>query len=88
MNVEQTLRQFVDETFLFGQGIEKVGSDDSLVDHGIIDSTGILELVNFIEQQFQIKLADAEIVPANLDSFSRLTSFIESKVRQNTQRVA
>ena len=88
MSVEQQLRQFVNETFLFGQGIENVGKDDSFIDHGIIDSTGILELVNFIEQHYEIKLADEELVPANLDSFDRLTGFIETKVGQVAQRIA
>jgi acyl carrier protein len=80
MNIEQQLRQFVNETFLFGQGVEAIGADDSFMERGIIDSTGVLELVTFIEEQYRVKLADEDLVPENLDSFRRLTSFVERKL--------
>jgi len=80
MSVEQQLRQFVNETFLFGQGTEAIGPDDSFMEQGIIDSTGLLELVNYLEQQFDITLEDEDLMPANLDSFRNLSAFVERKV--------
>lgn len=79
-NIERELRDFINESFLFGQGTEDIGGDDSFMERGIIDSTGVLELVNFIEQRFGVKLADEELVPDNLDSLNRIMSFVERKL--------
>ncbi|WP_233490222.1 acyl carrier protein [Thiocapsa marina] len=54
-------------------------NDDSFLDKGIIDSTGILELVTFLEQEFGIQIADEELLPENLDSIDRLVNFIHRK---------
>ncbi len=77
MSVEQQLREFINETFLFGQGVEHLANEDSFLERGIIDSTGILELIHFLEDQYQLKLADRDLVPENLDSIGRLTRFID-----------
>ena len=79
-NIEQQLREFVNETFLFGQGAEKLSSDDSFLELGIVDSTGVLELVNFLERQYSIELSDSDLVPENLDSLGRVTRFVERKL--------
>lgn len=78
--VKETLRNFVVTNFLFGQGSEGLAEDDSFLDRGIIDSTGVLELVAFLEQQFGLRLEDEEIVPDNLDSLCRLTEFVQRKL--------
>jgi acyl carrier protein len=88
MSIEQQLRQFVNETFLFGQGVEAIGADDSFMERGIIDSTGVLELVTFIEARYRVTLLDEDLVPENLDSFSRLTSFVERKLAAASHAVA
>jgi acyl carrier protein len=80
MTIEQQLRQFVNETFMFGRGTDEIAEDDSFVERGVIDSTGVLELVNFLETQYQITLNDWDLVPANLDSFRNLTKFVERKL--------
>jgi len=72
------LRAFVRENFLFGQDTP-VSDDDSFLELGIIDSTGVLELVAFLEQEYQIRIADEELVPENLDSINRLLRFLETK---------
>ena len=77
-NTTSELRQFVTENFLFGQEIA-LADDDSFLEQGIIDSTGVLELVTFIESQYQIEIDDSELVPDNLDSIERLVRFIQSK---------
>ncbi len=72
------LRDFIRENFLFGQDAA-FSDDDSFLEQGIIDSTGVLELVTFLEDQFKIAIDDDELVPENLDSISNLVRFVESK---------
>jgi acyl carrier protein len=77
--IEQELRQFIIDNFLFGQedGFE---NDDSFLEKGIMDSTGVFELVAFIEEKYQIKIEDEELVPENLDSINNLVRFIKVKI--------
>jgi len=87
-NIDQHLRAFVNETFLFGQGADALGGDDSLMEQGIIDSTGVLEIVTFIEQQYGIRLADDELMPENLDSLNRLSRFVTRKLAERPEGMA
>lgn len=73
------VRAFVVENFLFGDQAHPLAGSDSLIENGIIDSTGVLELVAFLEERFAITMADAEIVPDNLDSLDRIGAFIASR---------
>ncbi len=77
-DVKQKVRAFIVENFLFGddQGLK---DDTSFLDDGISDSTGILELVNFIEEEFEIKVEDDELVPENLDSLNNVTAYLTKK---------
>lgn len=79
-SIRQEIRAFVIQNFLFGrEGSLKDG--DSFSDNGIIDSTGILELVLFLEENYAIEVQDRDLVPENLDSISALVSFVgKSKV--------
>jgi len=77
--VQNQVRSFVVDNFLFGDQGGLSGDDQSLIENDVIDSTGVLELVSFIEERFGIAMSDAEIVPANLDSVSRIAAFIERK---------
>ena len=72
------LSEFIKETFLFGQEIT-FAADDSFLEMGIIDSTGVLELVMFLESNFGISVADDELVPENLDSIDNIVSFVDGK---------
>src|ERR1044071_1782204 len=87
-NLTQHLRVFIDETFLFGQGIDELQDDDSFIDKGVIDSTGVLQLVGFIEETCSIRVEDEELIPDNLDSISRVRSFVERKQAQAAQKTA
>ncbi len=80
-NIEQELRQFIIDNFLFGQGNGNLKNDDSFLDKGIIDSTGVLELVVFLEEKYHIKIADRELIPDNLDSINNLIRFVETKLQ-------
>jgi len=78
--INEVLRKFVIDSFLFGQGGDSLKDDDSFLEKGIIDSTGILELVAFVEGQYDIKIEDEELVPTNLDSIQSLVNFIDTKI--------
>ena len=72
------VREFVVQSFLFGQG--ELADDDSFLESGIIDSTGVLELVGFVESTFGITVLDEDLVPANLDSVAAVTGFVARKL--------
>jgi len=73
------IRAFIMENFLFGND-QGLNDDTSLLDEGIIDSTGILELVSFLEEEFSISVEDEEILPENLDSITNVTAYLEKKM--------
>lgn len=77
--IKDKVRAFVIENFLFGDTSYDLADTASLIENDIIDSTGVLELVAFIEDHYGIAMADADIVPANLDSVARISAFIEVK---------
>ena len=78
-NVEEKIRAFIEETFILTDEKVELAEDQSLMDLGIIDSTGVFALIDFIEDIFGISIADDEVLPENLDSISRITAFIKRK---------
>jgi acyl carrier protein len=72
------LRQLIEKTFYVPEG-EALSDEDSLLDRGIIDSTGVLELISVLEAEFGISVADEEMVPENLDSIARIEAFVAKK---------
>jgi acyl carrier protein len=79
MSTEQKLRKYILETYLFTTDDSALANDDSFLDKGIIDSTGILELVMYLEEEFGLAVADEELLPENLDSINNLVTFVASK---------
>jgi acyl carrier protein len=73
------IRDFIVENFLFGDD-QDLKNDTSFLESGIIDSTGILELVTFLDETFNIEIADEELVPENLDSINLIVAFLARKV--------
>jgi acyl carrier protein len=73
------IKEFIVENFLFGEGGEDLKDSDSFLEKGIIDSTGVLELVEWIEESFEIKVEDEELIPENLDSIENLAAYIKRK---------
>jgi acyl carrier protein len=73
------VRAFIVENFLFGNE-DGVKDDSSFLDEGIIDSTGILELVSFLEEEFSISVEDEELVPENLGSINNVVAYLEKKI--------
>ena len=76
---ENEVRQFILDNFLFGENEAELSAHDSLLEKGLIDSTGILELVGFVQTTFGVKVEDDEIVPANLDSIYKVARFVRQK---------
>jgi acyl carrier protein len=76
--IQETIRNFIIENFLFGDPGD-FSDADSLLEKGIIDSTGVLELVAFLEKTYGIKVADEELVPENLDSVSNVVQYLSRK---------
>jgi acyl carrier protein len=77
--MESELRSFLAENFLLGEEFRGLPGTASLIEAGIIDSTGVLELVGFLEETYDIQIAEAELVPENLDSIDSIVGFVGAK---------
>jgi acyl carrier protein len=77
-DLKKQVSAFIVDNFLFGQD-NGLAENASLLDHGIVDSTGIMELVAYLEKTYGITVADDELLPENLDSIDTIASFIERK---------
>jgi len=77
--LKDTLREFIAENFLVGLRNNELDDTDSFLEKGIIDSTGVLELVAFVEQEFGFEVEDEELVPENFDSVVKLEAYIRHK---------
>ena len=85
--IETEVRAFVVDNFLFGEESDLTNTD-SFLESAIIDSTGVLELVGFIERHYQIVVADQELVPANLDSVERVAHYVRRKLQRGDETLA
>ena len=70
---------YIKENFIF-ENPNKLERDQSLLDTGVIDSTGVLSLIMFLEETFEVSINDEELVPANLDSIDKIAIFMEKKL--------
>ena len=77
------LRKFIIDNFLFGKESVEFSDDDSFLEKGLIDSSGVLELVGFLEETYSIKVRDNELVPDNLDSINKLLAYLDRKFEEN-----
>lgn len=78
-DLRSELRSFIVENFMYGQNEDTLGDEDSFIESGVIDSTGVLELIGFLENRYGITLEPTELVPENLDSISSLIKLVERK---------
>lgn len=76
------------ENFLFGQNSDDLANDQSFVKSGLIDSTGVLELVAFLETRWGIAVDDHELVSANMDSVDRIVAFVQRKLQLQVNDLA
>jgi acyl carrier protein len=79
MQISVEIKQFILRNFLFTEDTSALMDDASLMEKGIVDSTGVLELVGHIEETYGIKVADTEMLPENLDSVNDIVAFIARK---------
>jgi acyl carrier protein len=78
MSTAAEIRQFIIDNFLF-EDSGTLSDDTQFLESGIMDSTGVLELVTFIEESFGVQVADEDLIPENLDSIARVAAFVERK---------
>jgi acyl carrier protein len=81
-DIKTQVKQYLLENFLMGVGAEEMANDTSFIGKGIIDSTGVLELVAFLESTYGIHVEDAEMLPENLDSLDRIEAYVRRKLGQ------
>jgi len=86
VDIKQKIRKFIQNNFLFGTCEQEFDDDDSFMENGIIDSTGVLELVSFVEERFGVEVQDDELIPDNLDSVNKLTEYITRKIGAGSSR--
>lgn len=79
VKLRSEVREFIIENFLYGQDDNQLGDDVSFLEKGIMDSTGVLEMVSFVEEKYGISVEDEELIPENFDSLNRLSEFITKK---------
>lgn len=79
MSVKAKIKNYILENYLFTDDQNALQDGDSFLQQGIIDSTGILEVVFFLEEEFGVKVEDEEMIPENLDSVNNLVAFVERK---------
>ncbi|MCP4607477.1 MAG: acyl carrier protein [Planctomycetes bacterium] len=79
VDIKMEIRKFISNNFVLPDGLDGLKDNDSFLENGIIDSTGVVELVTFVEETFDIIVEDEELIPDNLDSVSSLVVFITEK---------
>ena len=79
MSIEDKVRSYILENYLFTEDQSELNNEDSFLDKGIIDSTGILEVIFFLEEDFGLSIEDDEMIPENLDSVNNIVKYINSK---------
>lgn len=79
MSIENQIREFVLKNYLFTDDATLLQDDESFMKKGIIDSTGVLEVIEFLRTEFDVRVEDDEMIPDNLDSVNRLAAFVKRK---------
>ncbi len=81
-DAKTAVKAYISENFLMGQSDVELGDDTSFLEMGLLDSTGVIELVSFLEEEFGIQVEDDEITPENLDTLNRICNYVEQKSTQ------
>ena len=78
-DIKQTVKTYIVDTMLMGADGSDIGDDTSFLERSLLDSTGVLELVNFLQDTYKIQIEDQELTPENLDSLDRIAAFVTAK---------
>jgi acyl carrier protein len=79
LSIKSQVREFITDNFMMGRDPGELKDTNSLLEMNIIDSTGVLELVGFLEETFEITIEDDELIPENLDSLDKIENYIKRK---------
>lgn len=79
MEIQNEIRDYIIENIFFGDG-QKLETDTSFQESGILDSLGLLEIITFVEEKFSIEIADSEVVPENLGTLRKISGFVKKKI--------
>lgn len=79
-NIVDIISHFIINNFLLSNQNGNIDTNKSLYENGIVDSTGVLEIVDFLEETFDIKIEDDELIPDNLDSIKKMSEFVQRKI--------
>jgi acyl carrier protein len=77
--IREGIREYIQDRFMIGKSLNSLGDADPLLEKGILDSTGVLELVGFIEEKFAFSVEDEELLPDNLGSVDNIVRYVERK---------
>jgi acyl carrier protein len=78
-DVKAEIRRFIEDNFIMGASAAPLADGDSFLERHVLDSTGFLELISYLEETFAIKVGDEEMVPENLDSLDNIAQFLARK---------
>jgi acyl carrier protein len=79
--VRDKVRDFILQNYLFTTDPAALGLDDSLLERGVVDSSGMMEIIFFIEEQLGVKMREDEMIPDNLDSVNKITRFVQARLQ-------
>jgi acyl carrier protein len=86
MSISEAVRNYILENYLFSDDPSALADDESFMEKGIVDSTGMMEVISFLEEEFDLSVQDEEMVPENLDSVSAIVAYVQRKQAQQTAR--
>ena len=78
-DVKSTVRHYINENFMFGSNAVALADGDSFIERHVLDSTGFLELIGYLEETYSIKVRDSEMIPENLDSLENIAVYVARK---------
>ncbi len=78
--IQKEVRQFVIENFIFDGSDQTFSNDDSFFERGLLDSMGVLTLVEFVRDKYGVAIEDDELLPENWDSVNRIAAFVQARV--------
>ncbi len=81
VSLEREVRQFLADNFPLGANVNELAGSEALLEAGVIDSTGVMELVGFLESRFDIVVADDELLPENLDTIDNIVRYLGEKLQ-------
>ena len=81
--IEEELRSFVNDNFALDADVNPISATDSLIETGVVDSTGLLELVSFVETRYGLEIPDVDLLPENFETLANISQYIATRT-QNT----